>query len=251
MTKYIFTESQIKNVINNIVKEKRSIISEQQLDNSNKFLVIVIQLFLNVTNHDNLTLDGILGSNTINSIKKYQQSHGLVSDGIWGPKTSQSVANNPQESKVFKQSLEHVKFTYSDKTQKILEKPMAPRPQRSPQKTANQSLPAPISQISHNTLAEDVLTEQEVEVKKIMSVQDFLNMKYPELKLKVDGVAGPETKKAIMKYQDLLKVYPVDGIWGPKTQEAMKRIPKDWEVFKKLVNNRLGYFDKLFGGKLR
>lgn len=45
------------------------------------------QTFLNLNGYDCGTNDGIFGNKTLNAVKAWQKNHGLVADGIIGPKT--------------------------------------------------------------------------------------------------------------------------------------------------------------------
>lgn len=46
--------------------------------------VKLLQQLLNFLNGDKLVVDGILGTKTINSVKKFQKNHGLAVDGLFG-----------------------------------------------------------------------------------------------------------------------------------------------------------------------
>lgn len=46
-----------------------------------------LQMFLNWANGDKLVVDGIIGSKTIASVKKFQKNNGLVVDGLFGKKS--------------------------------------------------------------------------------------------------------------------------------------------------------------------
>ena len=46
-----------------------------------------LQRYLNKNLNMNLVIDGILGKKTIAVIKQWQKDHGLVPDGLVGPKT--------------------------------------------------------------------------------------------------------------------------------------------------------------------
>ena len=50
------------------------------------------QAFLNANDYRCGTVDGIFGSNTEKAVKQYQAAHGLVADGIIGPKTWASLS---------------------------------------------------------------------------------------------------------------------------------------------------------------
>lgn len=51
--------------------------------------VKLLQQLLNFLNGDKLDVDGILGTKTYNSVKKFQKNHGLVVDGLFGKKSLQ------------------------------------------------------------------------------------------------------------------------------------------------------------------
>ena len=50
-------------------------------------MVQLLQQLLNFLNGDNLVVDGILGTKTYNSVKKFQKNHGLAVDGLFGKKS--------------------------------------------------------------------------------------------------------------------------------------------------------------------
>lgn len=50
------------------------------------------QAFLNANDYRCGTVDGIFGNNTEKAVKQYQAAHGLVADGIIGPKTWASLS---------------------------------------------------------------------------------------------------------------------------------------------------------------
>jgi hypothetical protein len=55
-----------------------------------------LQRFLNDTLNFGLALDGKLGPKTITVIKKWQQAHGLLADGLVGKKTKAAMQNSVQ-----------------------------------------------------------------------------------------------------------------------------------------------------------
>lgn len=76
-----------------------------------------------------------------------------------------------------------------------------------------------------------VIKEQSEERKFTMAIQKFLNDKrILNAKLQEDGRTGPnsQTESAIMKLQEILKVYPTDGVWGPDTEDALETKKPDW-----------------------
>ena len=76
-----------------------------------------------------------------------------------------------------------------------------------------------------------VISEQSEERKLIMAVQKFLNdKKVLNAGLEPDGKTGPNslTEKAIMKLQDILKIYPTDGKWGSELEEVLEQKRPDW-----------------------
>lgn len=89
-----------------------------------------------------------------------------------------------------------------------------------------------------------VISEQSEERKHTRAIQKFLNWKYPTLKLVVDGKTGSGslTEKAIMKYQNDIKVLPTDGVWGIDTQEKMPA--SDLKQLKKFIVEEGDIFDK-------
>ena len=76
-----------------------------------------------------------------------------------------------------------------------------------------------------------VISEQSEERKLTMAVQNFLNdKKVLNAGLEPDGKTGPNslTEKAIMKLQDILKIYPTDGKWGEETEKALEKKKPNW-----------------------
>jgi len=64
--------------------------------------VTSLQNFLNTKLNLNLIIDGILGLNTVNAIKKWQKQNNLIPDGIVGPNTRATMTtmsdNNPEQN---------------------------------------------------------------------------------------------------------------------------------------------------------
>jgi peptidoglycan hydrolase-like protein with peptidoglycan-binding domain len=91
MKKYIFTESQIKKVVDNVIAEQTDI----------QTTVAAVQCFLNQVMKANLMIDGKTGpgSQTDRALKKFQQQKGVNPDGVWGYNTQSTLA--PQESKIW------------------------------------------------------------------------------------------------------------------------------------------------------
>lgn len=90
MKKYIFTESQIKSVINKTISE--------QTDEMN--FKKAVQCFLNKLYKTNISVDGRHGEKTSNLISKLQSSRGVYPiDGVWGPDTYDKLT--PKEVEVF------------------------------------------------------------------------------------------------------------------------------------------------------
>ena len=100
-----------------------------------------------------------------------------------------------------------------------------------------------------NEQQSQMINEQEVEEKKMMGIQTFLNYKFNKLNLKVDGVAGPRTIQAIKAYQQQIGVNP-DGLWGLETENTIRRNPSEWKLYKTCVEGKFGLVDKLFGAKV-
>lgn len=69
------------------------------------------------------------------------------------------------------------------------------------------------------------LKEQQEEQKQTKAVQNFLNTRL-KANLKVDGIVGPATKQAIEKYQQIIGVFPTDGVWGQDTYDKMPKNDK-------------------------
>lgn len=91
MKKYIFTESQIKKVVDSVISEQTDIQST----------VATVQCFLNQAMKTNLVIDGKSGpgSQTENALKKFQQQRGVQPDGVWGYNTQATLT--PEENKIW------------------------------------------------------------------------------------------------------------------------------------------------------
>ena len=96
MKKYIFTESQIKHIINNVIAEGNSTqLREQQEEEVKHFKAI--QMFLNQRLKLNppLRIDGINGTGTQKGIMRYQTLIGVYPvDGVWGQNTYNKMPPN-------------------------------------------------------------------------------------------------------------------------------------------------------------
>lgn len=88
MKKYIFTESQLKNVIKNQISEQTEELNFKK----------GVQCFLNKLYKTNITVDGLHGLKTENLVKKLQTSRGVYPvDGVWGPDTYKKLKPNEIE----------------------------------------------------------------------------------------------------------------------------------------------------------
>lgn len=109
MKKYIFTEGQVRNVVNDVIKEQTDI----QLTNA------TVQCFLNHPTINatyklgqKLLIDGKAGpgSLTEKALKKFQQikasrGYQIDVDGIWGYRTQQTLL--PQEQQIWTSCRKH------------------------------------------------------------------------------------------------------------------------------------------------
>jgi peptidoglycan hydrolase-like protein with peptidoglycan-binding domain len=94
MKKIIFTESQIKGLLNRLITE------DEETLNFNK----AIQCFLKLKFKINLNIDGIMGQQTTPYIQKYQGILGIDQDGIWGDETERIMKLKfPNDFNLFKQ----------------------------------------------------------------------------------------------------------------------------------------------------
>ena len=97
MKKYIFTESQLKKIIDGIISEQQLVIREQVEDQKQ---TKAVQNFLNTRLKANLTVDGIAGPATKQAIEKYQGIiHVFPTDGVWGPETEKLMP--PNDKKIY------------------------------------------------------------------------------------------------------------------------------------------------------
>jgi|TARA_B100001093_G_C26841701_1_gene1020850 peptidoglycan hydrolase-like protein with peptidoglycan-binding domain len=93
MKKYIFTESQIKSILDNVVEEQ--VLTEQTAElNAKK----AIQCFLNKVVGSKLEIDGLHGDGTSSAIAKFQRTkRGLDMDGVWGYSTGSSLTEKEKD----------------------------------------------------------------------------------------------------------------------------------------------------------
>ncbi|MDA8940790.1 peptidoglycan-binding protein [bacterium] len=98
-----------------------------------------------------------------------------------------------------------------------------------------------VKKILDNVVEEKLVTEQTSELNFKKAVQCFLN-KTMGAKLKVDGLHGDGTRKAIENFQSKKKLYPVDGVWGPNT--ASKLTDKEVKIMKSCRSEHGDIIDK-------
>lgn len=93
-------------------------------------------------------------------------------------------------------------------------------------------------------IVKKVIEEQSEERNYYRGIQIFLNKRFPDLKLVVDGKTGPnsKTEDAIMRYQKSIGVKP-DGLWGKDTWDKMP--PKDVKEVKNLIAKEGGIIDQI------
>jgi hypothetical protein len=96
MKKYIFTENQMKKILDNVVEDH--IITEQTFElNAKK----AIQCFLNKVVDAKLEVDGLHGDATQEAIAKFQRTKKYIDiDGVWGYSTSNAMTD--EEKKIMK-----------------------------------------------------------------------------------------------------------------------------------------------------
>lgn len=93
MKKIIFTESQMKRILDEVIEEQ--LITEQTAElNAKK----AIQCFLNKVLGTNLEVDGLHGDATSEAIAKFQRTKkGLDMDGVWGYSTGSSLTDKEKK----------------------------------------------------------------------------------------------------------------------------------------------------------
>jgi len=99
MKKYIFTESQIKKILDGVIEEQ--LLTEQTDElNAKK----AIQCFLNKVMGVNLEVDGLHGKSTEMAISKFQskinsrKKYGSIDvDGVWGYNTGSSLTDKEKQ----------------------------------------------------------------------------------------------------------------------------------------------------------
>ena len=96
MKKYVLTETQVKKVVDSIIKEQTDIQST----------TATVQCFLNQVANAKLVVDGKGGPNSLTekALKMFQQKkiaagHQIVADGQWGYNTQGTLT--PEENKVW------------------------------------------------------------------------------------------------------------------------------------------------------
>lgn len=98
MKKYIFTENQVKRILDSVIEEQKTLTEQTDEINGKK----AIQCFLNKVLGTNLEVDGLHGDSTKAAIGQFQQSKDVVDvDGVWGPQTFKRL--NPKEKQILKQ----------------------------------------------------------------------------------------------------------------------------------------------------
>lgn len=98
MKKYILTESQVKKIVDNLLKEQTDI----------QLTTATAQCFLNQVMNAKLIVDGINGDATIKVLKAFQQKkvsegHRIDIDGVWGYNTQSTLT--PEEKNIWKKCL--------------------------------------------------------------------------------------------------------------------------------------------------
>lgn len=132
-------------------------------------------------------VDGIFGAETERAVNDFQSSHGLVVDGIFGPETKAALAGEAAST------VTDATLTGRSTTALIAAVPST----ASVASAATESAPE-----SEAALLADVKTLQGA------------------LGVKVDGIFGPETEGAAIRYQEEQKLH-LDGIVGPETWGAL------------------------------
>lgn len=91
MKKYVLSESQVKKMVDAVIKEQTDMRS----------LVSTVQCFLNQVANAKLVIDGKTGPNsqTEKALKLFQQKKGVTPDGVWGYNTQQTLT--PMENNVW------------------------------------------------------------------------------------------------------------------------------------------------------
>lgn len=98
MKKYIFTETQMKNILDNLIQEQTSLSEQSEMHDK----IVAVQKFLNERLKLKLITDGRTGHNsqTESAIMKYQAMIGVYpTDGVWGPNTEEKMP--PADKKIF------------------------------------------------------------------------------------------------------------------------------------------------------
>ena len=92
MKRYIFTETQLKNIVDNVIEES-ILLTEQEEEKKRN---VAVQKFLNAVYRQlNLTEDGLIGPKTKKAIENYQSKIGVYPvDGVWGPETEKKMPEN-------------------------------------------------------------------------------------------------------------------------------------------------------------
>lgn len=133
--------------------------------------------------------DGIFGRDTKDAVMKFQKFHGLVVDGLVGPKTLNKIA--------------------SLKKDKTTPKPNTPK---KPQTAYKYPLPSGILRSGSRGNG----------VKQLQNALNAVNFKCG----KADGIFGTKTKDAIRRFQMVYLPYEVDGVYGPNTSKKLQAVLK-------------------------
>lgn len=147
-----------------------------------------IQSNLNYLNHAGLSIDGQYGPLTRTAVKAFQASHGLIADGIVGPRTLAEM----------KACLNNEQGLYTPNSTPL-------------ENILSNGYPIPTRQLKNGSRGDDVKWLQIVLNKTINS------------NLTIDGTFGSKTKSAVINFQSTYSLNP-DGIVGPNTLSKLQEV---------------------------
>jgi peptidoglycan hydrolase-like protein with peptidoglycan-binding domain len=153
-----------------------------------------VQHTLNQVLGTNLPVDGVMGPDTRDAVRQFQQRQGLPVDGILGPQTERALAD-------------------------ARARPAAP-PQNGgsapPQNGGGAAPPTDQQELGAAGWQGEVSRSSSAYVRW---VQESLN-RILGLRLAVDGISGPQTRSAVRSFQQRAGL-TADGIVGPQTEAAL------------------------------
>jgi peptidoglycan hydrolase-like protein with peptidoglycan-binding domain len=154
------------------------------------------------------SVDGIIGPQTEQAIKKYQTQHGVPADGVWGPKTNQI-------HKILPTSFTESVRTGLDETANRMAGALAGGMIGAGANVGNRPALTPKHQYG-GSFYKNWSKGDIIKLQQFLSREDMLGD--AAYKGDYDGKLGPQTIAAIKAYQKKHKI-TADGMWGYNTNQ--------------------------------